>query len=132
MLVGQSLGGLTAAAVAASHPSLVDRLVVVDITPGISSEGGPSALREFFAGPRMDRDRGTTYNYAADFNAVLATDGSDIVSGYSFLFGGWDDRGSQIVRGHEIVGENRRVAIPRDSRSTSMLSASPRIGSRSR
>lgn len=52
LLVGQSLGGLTAAAVAASRPDLVARLVVVDITPGISSQGGPSALREFFAGPK--------------------------------------------------------------------------------
>jgi pimeloyl-ACP methyl ester carboxylesterase len=52
VLVGQSLGGLTAAAVAASRPDLVRRLVVIDITPGIDSSAGPSQLREFFAGPR--------------------------------------------------------------------------------
>ena len=51
MLVGQSLGGLTAAAVAASRPDLVREVVVVDITPGISRSGGPAQLREFFAGP---------------------------------------------------------------------------------
>ena len=51
VLVGQSLGGLTAAAVAASRPDLVDDLVIVDITPGIDPSGGPSQLREFFAGP---------------------------------------------------------------------------------
>ena len=51
VLVGQSLGGLTAAAVAASRPDLVREAVVVDITPGIDPNGGAAQLRQFFAGP---------------------------------------------------------------------------------
>jgi len=51
VLVGQSLGGLTAAAVAASRPDLVAQLVVVDITPGVDTSAGPARLVEFFAGP---------------------------------------------------------------------------------
>lgn len=51
VLVGQSLGGLTAAAVAAAHPELVRELVIVDVTPGIGPEGGSSRLRDFFSGP---------------------------------------------------------------------------------
>ncbi|WP_232304689.1 alpha/beta fold hydrolase [Microbacterium sp. XT11] len=51
VLVGQSLGGLTGAAVAATAPELIARLVVVDITPGIDVTAGPAALREFYAGP---------------------------------------------------------------------------------
>ena len=51
LLVGQSLGGLTAAAVAASRPDLVDELVVIDITPGVDPNAGPTQIREFFAGP---------------------------------------------------------------------------------
>lgn len=51
VLVGQSLGGLTAAAVAASRPDLVRELVVIDITPGLDSNAGPSQIRDFFAGP---------------------------------------------------------------------------------
>lgn len=51
LLVGQSLGGLTAAAVAASRPDLVSELVVIDITPGIDSNAGPTQIRDFFAGP---------------------------------------------------------------------------------
>lgn len=51
VLVGQSLGGLTAAAVAASRPDLVRELVVIDITPGVDSNAGPTQIREFFAGP---------------------------------------------------------------------------------
>jgi pimeloyl-ACP methyl ester carboxylesterase len=51
VLVGQSLGGLTAAAVAAAHPELVRELIIVDITPGIDTSGGPAALRAFYEGP---------------------------------------------------------------------------------
>lgn len=51
LLVGQSLGGLTAAAVAASDPDLVRELVIIDITPGVDPNAGPTQIREFFAGP---------------------------------------------------------------------------------
>jgi pimeloyl-ACP methyl ester carboxylesterase len=51
LLVGQSLGALTAAAVAASRPDLVRELVVIDITPGVDPNAGPTQIREFFAGP---------------------------------------------------------------------------------
>ncbi len=51
LVVGHSLGGLTAAALAASHPDLVRDLLIVDITPGVDPDGGPSELRAFFAGP---------------------------------------------------------------------------------
>ncbi|MBB3156669.1 pimeloyl-ACP methyl ester carboxylesterase [Microbacterium proteolyticum] len=50
-LVGHSLGGLTAAAVAASRPDLVSQLVIVDITPGVDPSAGPAQIRAFFAGP---------------------------------------------------------------------------------
>ena len=51
VLVGQSLGGLVAAAVAARHPELVRTLVLVDITPGIDPAGDAAQIRAFFAGP---------------------------------------------------------------------------------
>ncbi|MDU0325332.1 alpha/beta hydrolase [Microbacterium sp. KSW2-21] len=51
VLVGHSLGGLTAAAVAAARPDLVSRLVIVDITPGVDPSAGPAQIRAFFAGP---------------------------------------------------------------------------------
>lgn len=50
-LVGHSLGGLTAAAVAASRPDLVARLVILDISPGVDPGAGPAQIRAFFAGP---------------------------------------------------------------------------------
>lgn len=51
IVVGQSLGGLTGAALAAARPELVAALIVVDITPGIDVTAGPAALRAFYAGP---------------------------------------------------------------------------------
>lgn len=51
VLVGQSLGGLTAAAVASDRPDLVRELIIVDITPGIDTSAGPTVLRKFYAGP---------------------------------------------------------------------------------
>jgi pimeloyl-ACP methyl ester carboxylesterase len=51
LLIGHSLGGLTAAALAARAPARVSRLVVIDITPGIDPDGGAAQIRAFFAGP---------------------------------------------------------------------------------
>ncbi|WP_353111971.1 alpha/beta hydrolase [Microbacterium sp.] len=48
VLVGQSLGGLTAAAVAAAHPELVAALMIVDITPGIDTAAAPAVLARFY------------------------------------------------------------------------------------
>lgn len=50
-IVGQSLGGLTAAALAAAHPELVRALVIVDITPGIDPDADAAQIAAFFAGP---------------------------------------------------------------------------------
>ncbi len=48
-LVGQSLGGLTALAVASAAPQLVRDLVIVDILPGIDTSGLRAHLGGFFA-----------------------------------------------------------------------------------
>ena len=49
VLVGQSLGGLTAAALAATHPDLVRELVIVDVTPGIDPDGDDIFLLDVVA-----------------------------------------------------------------------------------
>lgn len=51
VLVGHSLGGLTAAAVTAMDPDLVRALVLIDITPGVDPSAGPQQVQSFFAGP---------------------------------------------------------------------------------
>ncbi|WP_024356346.1 alpha/beta fold hydrolase [Leucobacter chironomi] len=51
-LLGHSLGGLAAALVAQARPERVRRLVMVDITPGITPGGDAGAVVEFITGQR--------------------------------------------------------------------------------
>ncbi|MBX7467123.1 alpha/beta hydrolase [Streptomyces sp. MAG02] len=48
-LVGMSLGGVVAAHVADTHPERVERLVLVDVAPGVDFESS-ARVREFMAG----------------------------------------------------------------------------------
>lgn len=57
VLVGHSLGGLTALAVAAARPDLVGAVILVDILPGLDPSAGGAHIREFFAGPDSFADR---------------------------------------------------------------------------
>lgn len=50
VVVGMSLGGLTSIALAAARPGLVRRLVLVDITPGVTGEKA-KAIHDFVRGP---------------------------------------------------------------------------------
>ena len=50
VIVGMSLGGLTAIALAAARPDLVRRLVLVDITPGVTGDKA-KAIHDFVRGP---------------------------------------------------------------------------------
>jgi pimeloyl-ACP methyl ester carboxylesterase len=50
LVVGMSLGGLTAVALAARAPDLVRALMLVDVTPGVDSEKA-SAIVQFVNGP---------------------------------------------------------------------------------
>ena len=50
LIVGMSLGGLTAIALGAERPDLVKRLLLVDITPGVTGEKA-KAIHDFVRGP---------------------------------------------------------------------------------
>jgi pimeloyl-ACP methyl ester carboxylesterase len=50
LLVGMSLGGLTAIALAARQPELAPRLVLVDVTPGVDRDKA-APIAAFIAGP---------------------------------------------------------------------------------
>jgi hypothetical protein len=79
---------------------------------------GDNFSLEFFIGPKMDSSRGgSAYNYVADFNATLCGDGKDLNSGYSFLYGGFADTGSYLMRGDKEMAKNVDAAaiIPRHS-----------------
>ncbi len=75
VLIGQSLGGLTAIAVAASHPQLATALVVIDISPGLQPADA-AQVRDFLAGPdsfgsRAEIvDRALAFGFAAPRQAL--------------------------------------------------------------
>ncbi len=50
MVVGMSLGGATSMALARSHPDMVRKLALIDITPGVTREKS-SDIAAFLAGP---------------------------------------------------------------------------------
>jgi pimeloyl-ACP methyl ester carboxylesterase len=50
LVVGMSLGGLTSVALAARHPELVPRLMLVDVTPGVDRDKA-APIAAFVAGP---------------------------------------------------------------------------------
>ena len=60
-VIGMSLGGITTIALAARHPDLVRKVVLVDITPGVNRDKS-AAITAFVSGP----------DSFPDFDAILA------------------------------------------------------------
>lgn len=77
------------------------------------AEHGDNVTLDFYVGPKMQKERGGSYQYIADFNAVLAADGRDVNSGYSFMLGGCDNAGSIILRSNNELNFNGAVKLPR-------------------
>ena len=67
VLVGMSLGGLTANAVAARRPDLVRSLVVVDVTPGVNADKA-KAIHDFIAGPQTFPSFTEIFDRTVEFN----------------------------------------------------------------
>lgn len=53
---------------------------------------------EFFVGNRMEGERGQPYTYARDINVTLCSDGQDLTKGYTFMWGGFGNTASVILR----------------------------------
>ena len=66
-LVGMSLGGLTATAIAARRPDLVRSLVVVDVTPGVNADKA-KAIHDFLAGPQFFPSFAEIFDRTVAFN----------------------------------------------------------------
>ncbi|MET0144369.1 MAG: alpha/beta hydrolase [Ilumatobacteraceae bacterium] len=70
-VVGQSLGGLTAIAVAGQRPDLVAALVIVDVSPGLVVGDG-NQVRDFLAGPESFATREEIVERAASFGFAVS------------------------------------------------------------
>lgn len=80
-LLGHSLGGMTAAIVAAARPELVDRMIVVDITPGVSPQRAAGSVSDFITGQRDFADVEEIIDRAIRFG--IGTDRSSLARGIS-------------------------------------------------
>jgi hypothetical protein len=96
-----------------------------DCSPGWSWYGGWSDRvaaiwnKHSFAGDFVvdmfaacKRDGG--YQHPRDINMTIAGDGRDLASGYSLIFGGWNNTSTRIMRGTQAVAETSKVLLPKD------------------
>ncbi len=67
LVVGMSLGGLTVTALAARHPQLVRRLVVVDVTPGVTRDKAAD-VHAFIEGPQTFDTFTDIFDRTVEFN----------------------------------------------------------------
>jgi len=71
---------------------------------------------EFCAGIKMDTSKekqgSGRYSYASDINVTICADGESLNSGYSFIFGGWHNKYTRILKGTKVVAETTEEIIP--------------------
>ena len=67
MVVGMSLGGLSAVALAARHPDLVRRLLIVDVTPGVNRDKA-AEVHAFIEGPQTFASFSEIFDRTVAFN----------------------------------------------------------------
>ena len=73
LVVGMSLGGLTVTALAAHHPQLVQRLVVVDVTPGVTRDKAAD-VHAFIEGPQTFDTFGDIFDRTVEFNPTRSAE----------------------------------------------------------
>ncbi len=54
------------------------------------------------------------YNHPRDINISIGGDGRDLASGYSFIFGGWNNTATRLMRGTQQVAETTKFLLPKD------------------
>ena len=74
---------------------------------------------EFFIAPRMNptSEGLRRYEWVRDFNVTIGADGRDVSSGYTFMFAGFENTRSAILKGGKVIAETRdsRATFPRIS-----------------
>jgi hypothetical protein len=58
---------------------------------------------DIYAAFRMASPFAPYYKRAGDINVTICGNGRDLSSGYSFIFAGWDNRYSKLLRGDKVV-----------------------------
>ena len=73
VVVGMSLGGLTATALAAKYPWLVRRLVVIDVTPGVDRDKAAD-VHAFIEGPQTFPSFTEIFERTMEFNPTRSSE----------------------------------------------------------
>jgi len=73
LVVGMSLGGLTVTALAARHPDLVQRLALVDITPGVTRDKAAD-VHAFIEGPQTFETFADIFDRTVEFNPTRSAE----------------------------------------------------------
>ena len=67
---------------------------------------------EIFAAAKMDSAGPPYYLHPRDLNVTVAGDGRDLASGYSCIFGGWNNTSTRLLRGTHTVAETDKTLLP--------------------
>jgi len=67
---------------------------------------------EVFASSKMDSPAAPYYLHPRDLNITVGGDGSDLATGYSFIFGGWNNTETAIKRGTVTVASTKATLLP--------------------
>jgi pimeloyl-ACP methyl ester carboxylesterase len=110
LVVGMSLGGLTATSLAARHPDLVRRLVTVDITPGVTRDKA-AEVHAFIEGPQRFGSFREIFERTVQFNPTRTPESlrrGILHNAHRLPDGSWEwnyDRGLASSSRSESLGE---------------------------
>ena len=107
VVVGMSLGGLTATALAATRPDLVDRLVVVDVTPGVDRDKAKE-VHDFIAGPQTFPSFREIFDRTVEFNPTRTPDRRCVAASSTTHTGSTTALGSGTTTGGSSPGSRCR------------------------
>lgn len=67
---------------------------------------------EYFAGIKMDLAGPPYYSRRADLNLTICGDGENLDSGYAFIFGGWNNTSTRLIRKGQVVAATNAALFP--------------------
>ena len=116
VVVGMSLGGLTAMELAARHPDLVRALVMVDITPGVNS-AKTKAVTDFVDGPQSFASFDDLLRRTMEFNPTRSESSlrrGILHNARRLDDGSWQWRYDRGSHARARIGESSEPAAPAD------------------
>lgn len=117
LVVGMSLGGLTVTSLAARHPELVRRLVVVDVTPGVTRDKA-AEVHAFIEGPQSFPTFADIFDRTVEFNPTRSPESlrrGILHNAHRLADGTWQwnyDRGLTELEGVEQPGVPEEGVVP--------------------